>query len=82
MIRVMCAMRRKKLFVTHFEGVMPPTLITSSEKDIRDFFERHSRDIVVKPLFAMAGRACSAFARRLKTSPRWWSCFSNSAAIP
>lgn len=45
----------EKLFVTHFEGVMPPTLITSSEKDIRDFFERHNRDIVVKPLFGNGG---------------------------
>jgi glutathione synthase len=45
----------EKLFVTHFEGVMPPTLITSSEKDIRDFFERHSRDIIVKPLYGNGG---------------------------
>lgn len=45
----------EKLFVTHFEGVMPPTLITSSEKEIRAFFERHGRDIVVKPLFGNGG---------------------------
>lgn len=45
----------EKLFVTHFEGVMPPTLITSDEKEIRAFFERHKRDIVVKPLFGNGG---------------------------
>ncbi|XBQ17173.1 MAG: glutathione synthase [Oceanicaulis sp.] len=45
----------EKLFVTHFEGLMPPTLITSSEKEIRAFFERHERDIVVKPLFGNGG---------------------------
>jgi len=45
----------EKLFVTHFEGVMPPTLITSSEKEIRAFFERHGRDVVVKPLFGNGG---------------------------
>jgi len=45
----------EKLFVTHFEGLMPPTLITSSEKEIRAFFERHDRDIVVKPLFGNGG---------------------------
>jgi glutathione synthase len=45
----------EKLFVTHFEGVMPPTLITSSEKEIRAFFERHKRDVVVKPLFGNGG---------------------------
>ncbi len=45
----------EKLFITHFEGIMPPTLITSSEIEIRDFFERHDRDIVVKPLFGNGG---------------------------
>ena len=45
----------EKLFVTTFEGVMPPTLITSSEAEIRDFFERHDRDIIVKPLFGNGG---------------------------
>ena len=45
----------EKLFITHFEGIMPPTLITSSESEIRDFFERHDRDIVVKPLFGNGG---------------------------
>ncbi|MCP2671922.1 glutathione synthase [Maricaulaceae bacterium EIL42A08] len=45
----------EKLFITHFEGIMPPTLITSSEREIRDFFERHDRDIVVKPLFGNGG---------------------------
>jgi glutathione synthase len=45
----------EKLFVTHFKGVMPPTLITSSEREIRAFFERHDRDIVVKPLFGNGG---------------------------
>ena len=45
----------EKLFVTHFENVMPPTLITSSEAEIRDFFQRHGRDIVVKPLFGNGG---------------------------
>ena len=45
----------EKLFVTHFEGLMPPTLITSSEAEIRDFFARHDRDIVVKPLFGNGG---------------------------
>lgn len=45
----------EKLFVTTFKGIMPPTLITSQESDIRDFFERHDRDIIVKPLFGNGG---------------------------
>ena len=45
----------EKLFVTHFEGVMPPTLITSSEAEIRRFFKDHNQDIVVKPLFGNGG---------------------------
>lgn len=45
----------EKLFITHFDDIMPPTLITSSEVEIRSFFERHNRDIVVKPLFGNGG---------------------------
>lgn len=45
----------EKLFVTRFEGLMPPTLISSSLADIRAFFEAHGRDIVVKPLFGNGG---------------------------
>ncbi|MGE0119267.1 MAG: glutathione synthase [Dongiaceae bacterium] len=44
----------EKLFVTHFEGVMPPTLITSDRAEILDFRRRH-RDIIVKPLFGNGG---------------------------
>jgi glutathione synthase len=44
----------EKLFVTHFEGVMPPTLITSDRAEIVDFRKRH-RDIIVKPLFGNGG---------------------------
>ncbi|KAA5803955.1 glutathione synthase [Alkalicaulis satelles] len=45
----------EKLFVTKFEGLMPPTLISSDEKEIRAFFAFHNRDIVVKPLFGNGG---------------------------
>jgi glutathione synthase len=44
----------EKLFVTHFEGVMPPTLITSDRVEIVAFRRRH-RDIIVKPLFGNGG---------------------------
>ncbi|MBM3502243.1 MAG: glutathione synthase [Alphaproteobacteria bacterium] len=44
----------EKLFVTHFEGVMPPTLITSDAAQIRAFREQH-QDIIVKPLFGNGG---------------------------
>jgi glutathione synthase len=44
----------EKLFVTHFEGVMPPTLITSDREAILDFRARH-KDIIVKPLFGNGG---------------------------
>jgi glutathione synthase len=44
----------EKLFVTHFERVMPPTLITSDRSEIMDFRKRH-RDIIVKPLFGNGG---------------------------
>ncbi|NQU70647.1 MAG: glutathione synthase [Rhodospirillales bacterium] len=44
----------EKLFVTHFEGVMPPTLITSNREEILDFRKEYE-DIIVKPLFGNGG---------------------------
>jgi glutathione synthase len=44
----------EKLFVAHFEGLMPPTLITSDRNQIKAFREQH-KDIVVKPLFGNGG---------------------------
>ena len=39
----------EKLFVTHFEGLMPPTLISSDRAAILSFRAEH-KDIIVKPL--------------------------------
>ena len=44
----------EKLFVTHFEGVMPPTLITADVEDIKAFRRAHS-DIIVKPIYGNGG---------------------------
>ena len=44
----------EKLFVTHFEGLLPPTLITSSRQEI-DAFRHEHKDIIVKPLFGNGG---------------------------
>jgi len=44
----------EKLLVTHFEGVMPPTLITADRRQILDFREEY-KDIVLKPLFGNGG---------------------------
>ena len=44
----------EKLFVTHFEGVLPPTVITSNRDEILAFRAEH-RDIIVKPLFGNGG---------------------------
>jgi glutathione synthase len=44
----------EKLYVTHFEGVMPPTLITSDGDAIADFRAEHE-DIIIKPLFGNGG---------------------------
>ncbi len=44
----------EKLFVTQFEGVMPPTLITSVPDEIRAFRAEH-KDIIVKPLYGNGG---------------------------
>jgi len=44
----------EKLFVTHFEGLLPPTLITSDQEEIRDFRRAH-KDIILKPLYGNGG---------------------------
>jgi glutathione synthase len=44
----------EKLFVTHFEGVMPPTLITSDAARIKEFRDEY-QDIIVKPLYGNGG---------------------------
>ncbi len=44
----------EKLFVTHFEGVMPPTLISADVEAIRDFRKEH-QDIIIKPLYGNGG---------------------------
>ena len=55
----------EKLFVTTFEGVQPPTLITSDTQAIYDFRARHG-DIVLKPLYGGGG---SGVARLLADDP-------------
>jgi glutathione synthase len=44
----------EKLFVTHFQELMPPTLITVDKDEILAFRKKH-KDIVVKPLFGNGG---------------------------
>ncbi len=55
----------EKVFVTTFEGVQPPTLITSDVEAIYDFRARHG-DIVLKPLYGGGG---SGVARLLADDP-------------
>jgi glutathione synthase len=44
----------EKLFVTHFEGLLPPTLISSDREEIVAFRKAHG-DIIIKPLFGNGG---------------------------
>jgi glutathione synthase len=44
----------EKLFVTHFNDLMAPTLITADRERILSFRNRH-KDIIVKPLFGNGG---------------------------
>ena len=44
----------EKLYVTHFPGVMPPTLISSDMEAIKAFRAEH-KDIILKPLFGNGG---------------------------
>jgi glutathione synthase len=44
----------EKLFVTHFDNVMPPTLISADPRALRAFRDEH-KDIILKPLFGNGG---------------------------
>src|SRR6185312_8600263 len=44
----------EKLYVTHFDNVMPPTLITADARALREFRDEH-QDIILKPLFGAGG---------------------------
>ncbi|MDA8231169.1 MAG: glutathione synthase [Magnetospirillum sp.] len=44
----------EKLLVTHFEGLMPPTLITADRRQIVEFRKEYG-DIILKPLFGNGG---------------------------
>jgi glutathione synthase len=44
----------EKLFVTHFDNVMPPTLISADPRALRDFRDEH-KDVIIKPLFGNGG---------------------------
>ena len=45
----------EKLFATHFPQCIPPTLVSSTEADIRAFLQEHG-EIVLKPLDVMGGQ--------------------------
>lgn len=44
----------EKLLVTHFQGLTPPTLITSDTKAMAEFYREHG-DIILKPLYGNGG---------------------------
>ncbi|MAU41348.1 MAG: glutathione synthase [Kordiimonas sp.] len=44
----------EKIFLTHFEGLMPPTLITRHRRDVMEFRDEH-KDIIIKPLYGNGG---------------------------
>ncbi|MEE8295226.1 MAG: glutathione synthase [Sphingomonadales bacterium] len=44
----------EKLYVTHFDGLMPPTLITHNRDDILAFRAEY-KDIILKPLYGNGG---------------------------
>jgi glutathione synthase len=44
----------EKLFVTHFQELMPPTLITYDPAEVKAFRKEHG-DVIVKPLYGNGG---------------------------
>src|SRR3984893_5008282 len=50
----------EKIFATHFDGLMPPTLITADRAEILAFRREHG-DIILKPLFGNGGAGVFRF---------------------
>ena len=44
----------EKLFVTRFDGLLPPTLITSDQREIKAFRKKY-KDLIIKPIFGNGG---------------------------
>ncbi len=44
----------EKLFVTHFDGILPPTLISTNLNEIKEFRAEY-KDIIIKPLYGNGG---------------------------
>lgn len=44
----------EKLFVTHFDGILPPTLISTNLEEIKEFRAEY-KDIIIKPLYGNGG---------------------------
>jgi glutathione synthase len=44
----------EKLFAAHFDGLMPPTIVTSDRDEMLSFRAEH-RDVIVKPLYGNGG---------------------------
>ena len=69
----------EKLLVTHFDGVMPPTLITSDPDEIKDFRNEHN-DIIIKPLYGNGGAGVFHLPPEdEKRGARWWKCLQKTS---
>ena len=67
----------EKLFVTGFEGLQPPTLITFDQEALHDFHARHG-DMVLKPLYGGGG---SGVVKLKKDDPNLDALWELHAAI-
>ena len=67
----------EKLFVTGFEGLQPPTLITSDADALHEFHARHG-DMVLKPLYGGGG---SGVVKLKKDDPNLDALWELHAAI-
>ena len=71
----------EKIFVTRFEGLMPPTLITSDRRQIAEFRAAH-KDIVLKPLYGNGGADVFHIAPEDENLPALLEMFSQRYREP
>lgn len=69
----------EKLLPLHFPDYIPPTLVTSSEAEIRTFQREHG-EIVLKPLYAFGGRGIVRISRDDDAAPHALALAESSGA--
>jgi len=71
----------EKVMVLDYRRLMPPTLVTRSVEEVREFQKRHGA-IVIKPIHGNGGKAIFRVSEEGETSARCWKCSTQTWPEP